>query len=371
MTNESDVLQPLLRMAPGGSAPRVAVITGSYGAGHNSAANELARVLRAAGCTVDIHDIVALLPWRLGPVLRALYYAQLHWSPRSWETTLQLLGSGRRLHRLVTTVLALAVPAVTATTRDHDLVITTHPFGAQVLGQARLTGQVTAPVVTYLTDTSVHSLWIHPGVDLNLAIHPIAASEAIALGGSAAVVRALVPPRVIKAAHRDAPDPLASFQITGPRALVTGGSRGIGDLEQAARDIVRTGVMTPIVLCGDDDRLRRRLERIPGVVALGWREDLPAILATSDCVIQNAGGFTSLEALASGTPVITYRPLPGHGAANSINLERAGLVPWAHTQEQLTNLLVAARRAPRCNRLPEGPDVLSVLTGVDETVAAA
>lgn len=371
MTNQSDALHPLLRMAPGSSPPRVAVITGSYGAGHNSAAGELARVLRAAGCVVVIHDIVTLLPWRLGPVLRALYYGQLHWSPRSWETTLLLLGPGRRLQRLVTRLLRLAVPAVTAATRDCDLVIATHPFGAQALGEARLTEQLTIPAVTYLTDTSVHALWVHPAVDLNLAIHPIAAQEATALGGPAAVVRALVPPPVIEASGRGVPDPLAGCEITGPRALVTGGSRGVGDLERAARDIVRSGVMTPVVLCGDDARLRRRLDRIPGVVALGWREDLPALLATSDCVVQNAGGFTSLEALASGTPVITYRALPGHGAANSVNLELAGLVPWARDRDQLAAMLTAALTASRLNRLPTGPDVVTVLAGLDEEVAAA
>lgn len=52
---------PLLTLSPGAAAPRIAVITGSYGAGHNSAARELARVLTALGCEVEIHDIVTLL----------------------------------------------------------------------------------------------------------------------------------------------------------------------------------------------------------------------------------------------------------------------------------------------------------------------
>lgn len=375
MTNESATFQPLLRMAPGPSAPRVAVITGSYGVGHNSAAHELARVLGAAGCKVAIHDIVTLLPWRLGPVLRALYYTQLRHRPRSWDTTLRLLEPGRRLHRVVTTLLTVAVTSVVKATQGCDLVMTTHPFGAQALGQARVTGQLTIPAVTYLTDTSVQALWIHPGVDLNMAIHQIAAREATAYGGPTTVVRPLVPPHVLRPAAGDVPDPLATHKIAGNRALVTGGSLGMGDLEQAARDIANTGVMTPIVLCGTDARLRRRLDRIPGVVALGWRDDVPALLATSDCVVQNAGGFTSLEALASGIPVITYRPLPGHGAANSINLERAGLIPWARTREDLTVMLTAARTAPRLDRLPTGaPDVLTALTaltGLDATVAAA
>jgi UDP-N-acetylglucosamine:LPS N-acetylglucosamine transferase len=153
---------------------------------------------------------------------------------------------------------------------------------------------------------------------------------------------------------------------------VTGGSLGTGDLERTAQDILAAGEMTPVVLCGTDGRLRRRLSRLPGVVALGWREDVYALMATSSCVVQNAGGFTSLEALASGTPVITYRPIPGHGIANAANLEAAGLVPWARRVDDLALLLSAARTAPRVDRLPaDAPGVVALLTGHRRLAVAA
>ncbi len=371
MTTDAAATRPVLRLAPG-SRPRVAVVTGSYGAGHDSAARELARVLTTAGCDVEIHDVVTLLPWRLGPTLRAAYYAQVRHQPESWGTTLRLLEPGRRLHRLVTAVLGVAVDAVVEATRGCDLVLTTHPFGAQALGHARATGRLEVPAVTYLTDASVHSLWVHPGVDLNLAIHEVAAQEARDLGGHAAVVRPLVPPGAAHQAGLDVPDPLTGHAVIGPRALVTGGSLGMGDLGRTARDVLATGAMTPVVLCGTDARLRRRLARVPGVIALGWRDDVPALMATSACIIQNAGGFTSLEALASGTPVVTYRPLPGHGAASSANLERAGLVPWARTPEDLGLLLAAAATSLHLDRLPAGaPDVVTVLTGAARRVPVA
>lgn len=362
---------PLLTLDAGGAPPRVAVLTGSYGAGHNSAARELEVLLRGAGCTVQVHDIVDLLPWRLGPVLRTAYYAQLRRHPGSWGTTLRLLEAGRPLHRLVTRLLGAAAARVVTATRGCDLVITTHPFGAQALGHARQRGLLAAPAVTYFTDTSVHALWVHGGIDLNLAIHQVAADDAGRWDAEATVVVPLVP--VMAPAGRILqPDPLGHLGVPGPRALVTGGSLGMGDLEASCRDILAATTMTPVVLCGLDEPLRRRLAGIPGVVALGWRDDVPALMAASDCIVQNAGGFTSLEALASGTPVVTYRPLPGHGVANSANLERAGLVPWAHTAAELGTLLTAAAAAERIDRLPRGAaTVLEVLTAHAGAAAAA
>ena len=58
------------------------------------------------------------------------------------------------------------------------------------------------PVVTYLTDASVHRLWVHPAVDLHLAIHELTAQQARALGGAATA-----------SAHRwwlDLPPPVAT-----------------------------------------------------------------------------------------------------------------------------------------------------------------
>jgi UDP-N-acetylglucosamine:LPS N-acetylglucosamine transferase len=200
-------------------------------------------------------------------------------------------------------------------------------------------------------------------MDLHLAIHDIPAEQARAYGARVVAVRPVVSGRR-PAARRSDGDPLAGHRIEGRRALVVGGSLGIGELAQAADDVRATGLMTPVVLCGTNTVLRERLDRVPGVVSLGWRDDVPDLLATSSCVVQNAGGFTSLEALASGCPVVTYRPIPGHGRTNAASLERAGLVPWARSAEQLRAFLGAATEGPRVDRLPVGaPTVVDVLTG--------
>ena len=120
--------------------------------------------------------------------------------------------------------------------------------------------------------------------------------------------------------------------------------------------------MTPVVACGTNDRLRMQLDHVPGLVALGWRDDMPALLAAATCVVQNAGGMTSLESLATGTPTLTYRPIPGHGTANAQALDAAGLVPWVFDQEQLEVALTRVLVSPESFLLPDdAPPVLDVL----------
>ena len=62
-----------------------------------------------------------------------------------------------------------------------DTIVSVYPLASLVLGRMRRTKMLRVPVVTYLTDFAVHSLWVHPGIDRHLAV-----SELSAAGGSGA-----------------------------------------------------------------------------------------------------------------------------------------------------------------------------------------
>jgi processive 1,2-diacylglycerol beta-glucosyltransferase len=337
----------------------VHIVSGSYGAGHDAAARELAERFRSRGYRVVTLDIVDMFPARMGRVLRAAYFRQLQAVPGTWDWLLRRLEADGLFYRGVIRALGAAAGprlaralATEAHTQDQRasgtgsaLVVSTHPFASQALGHLRLKGRLEVPTATYLTDMSVHPLWVHPGVDLHLALHELPASAARARGVRAAVVGPLTASHPACVGDHLACDDLASdrarlgLPASSRLALVTGGSLGIGELEQSAHDIAATGLAIPVVLCGENDALRARLEAVPGVVALGWRDDVPELLAVVDCVVQNAGGFTSLEALAAGVPALSYRCLPGHGLTNAQALHDAGWVPWAQTRDDLADLL--------------------------------
>lgn len=338
---------------------RVAVVTGSYGAGHDAAAREIAALFRRAGAEVEVHDVVDLLPLRLGRLLRRVYLSQLRRCPESWEATLTRLQPGTRAHRWTTRVLGAGSRGVLAATAGSDLVVSTHPFASQALGQLRHRGLLPCPVATYLTDASVHPLWVARGVDLHVAIHAVAAEEARALGGRTAVAR----PAVSSGAVGDVSRAELGLPVGPVLAVVVGGSLGIGDLEATADALLATGV-TPVVMCGRDQALRRRLAPRDGVVALGWCEDVRRVFAVADVVVQNSGGFMTLEAMAVGVPMLTYAALPGHGRSNAAALERAGLVPWVRSADQLGPVLRDLLHGAGTTLPTAAPDLVELLTGV-------
>ncbi|NYD40911.1 MGDG synthase family glycosyltransferase [Nocardioides panaciterrulae] len=325
----------------------VHVISGSFGAGHDSAAQEISWRLVEAGHRVQVWDVVDFFPARVGPLVRWLYLEQLDLSPRSWGLLLRHLQPGTLLHRCVVGAVS-ALPArrirrLTGT--GTDLVVSTHPFASQALGRLRRRGQLGAPALTYLTDASVHPLWVHPGIDLHLAHQEVAAAQARALGARVELVTALVPKGCdvpLTAAERAAVRARAGLPLDAPVVLVVGGSLGIGELTESARDIAATGLAVPVVVTGRNEALHERLRSVPGIVSLGWRDDLEELIKAADVVVQNSGGFTSLQTLAAGTPLISYRDLPGHGTTNAEALAAAGAATFVRDPADLAPALEAA-----------------------------
>jgi processive 1,2-diacylglycerol beta-glucosyltransferase len=347
---------------------RIAVVSASIGAGHDGAARELARRLAAYGLRVDMCDFLDLLPASLGARLRGLYRTELEVAPRTWEW---VLGTMQR-HRRVAGAAGRATGIARRATRRHldgDLaaVVSTYPLASQVLGQLRCRGQIGAPVVTYLTDLSVHRLWVAQGVDLHLALHPVSARQARDVGAdrvqvTAPAVAPAFAPMAAGAAWRVATRRRFGLPDIGPLALVVAGSWGVGEIAAAAADLAATGMVTPVVACGRNEALRWELTARGTGIALGWTDDMPALLRACDVVVQNAGGLTSLEALAAGMPVLTYRSLDGHGRTNAAALETAGWIPWVRHPYELPTFLAWALSRPA---------VAPPFTGADPAAAVA
>jgi UDP-N-acetylglucosamine:LPS N-acetylglucosamine transferase len=330
------------------------IISASVGAGHDGAAAELSRRLSALGFAVDRHDFLDLLPGTWGARLRQAYLLQVRIAPRSWACVFAATGGRHVTHKVTAAFVRLAgsrVREVVGT--DAAAVVSTYPFASQVLGKLVEQGLLTAPVATFLTDMSVHPLWVARGVSAHLALHPVAARQAALLGAAGvrvtgpAVPPAFRPPTA--EAERHAARDAFGLAAGVPAALVVAGSWGVGPVARAARDIAATGLATPVVACGHNEALRRELATRSGVLAMGWTEDMPRLMRACDVVVQNAGGLTSLEALASGLPMLTYRCLTGHGRTNAMALHEAGWAPWIRERTELAPALrhaITTRPAP-------------------------
>jgi UDP-N-acetylglucosamine:LPS N-acetylglucosamine transferase len=327
----------------------IAIVSASVAAGHDGVARELAARLDAAGHSVDCHDFVHLVPGGWGRRFRAAYRQQLEIAPRSWEWLLRALQRWRVLSALVVVLASSSRRRLLAVLDPQaTVVISTYPLASQVLARLKRQGKLSARLVVYLTDPSVHRLAIADGADLYLANHAVTSREALDMGAIAVAVTApAVPSRFRPAAsmaERLRARETFGLPPTGLLVLVLSGSWGVGEVEQTARDILRSGAGIPVVVCGQNAALRTRLSlTMPDAVVLGWVDDMALLMRAADIVVQNAGGLSVLEAVASGLPVLTYRCLAGHGRMNAAAWARAGIAEWVADPDDLARALTNPR----------------------------
>jgi len=300
------------------------------GAGHEGAARELARRVEARGGEAVIVDFLDAFPAPLARAWRSFYLFQLRAMPESYEKTYQLFYRHPRLWKPFMRFERSLAGARTLRWVERyrpDIVVSTYSFATLVVGRLREEGRISAATVNFLTDFAVHPRAVHPAVDLNLAIHPVAAENARRQvnGRVVAAGPAVDPAFRASPAARAATRAWLGVPDEQPLVLIVAGSWGIGDIPATVAPLVADGRFAVVTVCGQDDGLRRRLSEQGGGVVLGWTDRMPELMAAADVLVENAGGLTSLEAFATGVPVVSYRPIPGHGRDNIGSMARAGV----------------------------------------------
>ena len=98
-------------------------------------------------------------------------------------------------------------------------------------------------------------------------------------------------------------------------------------------------------MCGRNERLRRRLSAKGVGHVVGWTDDMPGLMAAADALVENAGGLTCMEAFAAGLPVVSFRPIAGHGKRNALEMDRARVAALAPSVADLAPTLDRATSA--------------------------
>jgi UDP-N-acetylglucosamine:LPS N-acetylglucosamine transferase len=316
----------------GEQGPRVLVMTAAMGGGHVQVSRELRRRLTERDAEVVLADFNELLPKAVGRWLQRLYPWLVTRAPRLYDLIYRRLFQARqRGGGRVQPMVLLAMPRLRALVGrvQPDVVVSTYHMAALAVGRLRAQGGMDCPAVSFITTFAVHSLWIHPGNDAELCISAKAAEDAAARSGRRAEVCGPVVRPDFAEQPTAAPEVRERLGIPQGRrvALVVAGSLGLGAVEDAARAFAAAPGWVPVIVCGHNAALAERMSAFVGSqgVTLGWVEDMAGLMSSSDVLVENAGGLSSKEALRAGLPIVTFRPISGHGRDDANALARLEL----------------------------------------------
>jgi UDP-N-acetylglucosamine:LPS N-acetylglucosamine transferase len=301
---------------------RALILSGRFGKGHDTVAEASARALEPLGVESRIVDCIGMLGSagsRAGErvfrtildrpaVYDAFHFGQLR--PGRWLA--------RRMDRAAQQVMW---PRFVDACEQFppDLVLSVFATGGAAASRYKeLHPEVTTAV--FITDSAAHSLWVHPGIDVYLVPSELGSLSVRRYAPRAHVRLVTHPTRPsFYAAPTKAEARRALGIPDGVRcALLMSGAWGVGPLVECAAALAADGIW---VLCvaGSNEKLERRVRalawRDARVVAFGFTDRIPELMAASDVVISSSGD-TCREARVVGRGLVLFDAVPGHGREN-------------------------------------------------------
>jgi processive 1,2-diacylglycerol beta-glucosyltransferase len=308
---------------------KLLIVHGYEPSGHASVARVVETAARAKGLEAVRVNISSDYHAVLGPVVARFYLWLIRRAPWLWDfvydhpvvaslagrwQSLYLRFGSRRLEKRLGEI-------------RPDVVVCTSapPMAALLLARQRL--GLKWPVAAIVTDYRAHRYWLKPEADLYFVASEEAAEGLRARGIPAHKVKDTGIP--IDAAFAQPLERLEArrrlgLSLEGPVLLLSGGSRGLGRIREAAEALLaRLPQAQILAACGANEDLRRDLEarlaedprvRLFPVIAPAHMHEL---MAAADFLIGKAGGVTVAEAMVAGLPIVIFEPNPGQEAGNA------------------------------------------------------
>jgi UDP-N-acetylglucosamine:LPS N-acetylglucosamine transferase len=337
--------KPTSRRASG--PRRVLILSADVGEGHAAAARALAAQLEQAPqpTEVTVIDGLAAMGRLLKPVVEDGYRVQLRFIPWTYTIVYGLLNHVPPVRALATRLLRLFGSRPLARTiaeHDPDVVVSTYPAVTVVLARLRRTGEVQCPTVATITDLTGLFFWAQPGIDMHMVMYgeSMRSVERIAGRDSVRLVAPLISDEFLQTRCPMQARRTLGLSEQGRMVVVSGGGWGVGDVEGAVREFIAVPeVSSIVVLAGRNEQLAQKLRgsfaREQRVHVYEFTDKMPELLAAADVLVHSTGGVTCLEAMAAGTPVVSYGLPVGHARVNTRAMAALDLLRLANDTTEL------------------------------------
>ncbi len=347
------------------------VLTASVGAGHNSAARAIVEGLSEASPDIQVEclDVLTLTPWFF-----RMYYAG------GYATTVTrfpfFYGLGYKItnipqkptrslperRRLFTERLAMRRVVKYVRKFDPDLIVHTHFLAPPLLGRLIDRNEFHTPQFVAVTDNEVHRFWYSEHVDrwfvpAEFSVEPLRRwgidEERITVSG--------IPIHPKWDRPLDRAKILSEWNLPTDKQIVilSGGAEfTCAPVEKIACNIVDSCENACVVVLGGRNkkllgRLCRLSQKHPRIIGISFTDRVHELVEVCSLMVTKAGGITTAECLAKGTPMVILKPVPGQEAGNAAYFTR---------QDAAITVRRAGEIAPETCRLLNDPAALEKLS---------
>lgn len=334
---------------------KVIILTGSYGTGHKRAAHALAKALdlNTSQFSTRVLDVTSLAPPRLDSLEKRTFLSGVTHFPSLYHYIYKKTQKNNIASSLIKKMNRVGVyRLISALEEEHpDLIVSTFPVASVMMSLIKQADWFTSvPLLTVITDYSVHSTWVNQYTDgylvatqevkqmlIDMNVDP----EKIMITG--------IPIHPKFSGLQNKRELKEKYHIPYHQKvlLLMGGGGGIfGHFLPILRQLDKIEPDVRIVIiCGQNRKIFQQFTQFSrtakhNIQVEGFVHNMNEWMAIADLLITKPGGLTVSEAIASELPMIIYRPLGGQEADNTQFLLSSGISVATNDHSELIEHLI-------------------------------
>lgn len=327
---------------------KILILTASIGSGHIKAAEAVAAELTRLEPEADIRtvDFMSRETSIIHYLMKRIYLLMLALVPNIYDLCYRVSSGGESGSITQTAFAAVMQPVIGRLLREYrpDIVVCTHPFpeGAADLYKRRTGEQF--PLVTVMTDYSIHQIWLYPRVDRYFMATERMQRKMLRRGYGAelcSVTGIPVDGGLTALPSREALRERYGIAAGARVLMLMGGGLGLGDISATLRELERIEQpLTLIIVAGRNEKLEQTARSYAEkshhtLMVWGYTDKARELMKTADLLITKPGALTISEAFVLGIPLLLHDPIPGPETENAVYATRRGAAVWLHPGERL------------------------------------
>jgi UDP-N-acetylglucosamine:LPS N-acetylglucosamine transferase len=335
------------------SPKKIVILTSDAGFGHRSASNAIKAALEELPeekCQVDIINPLEdkRTPFflrdsqedydRIVREMPKLYQLGYEATDDTVATALIEGGATVLLYEVMWDILKKYKP---------DAIVTTYPLYQAPLTSIFTIERMSVPLITVVTDlVTVHRFWFHKHTDVFVVPTDSVKQLALDYGVDPQKIRLIGIP-VHPNIHKEQRTRQQLREVLGWRTdlptILAVGSKRVEGLVESLNVVNHFGApLQLVVVAGKDEELYQKLQQIEWHLPThiyNYVSDMPMFLRAADVLITKAGGLISTEALAAGLPMILIDLIPGQETGNAEYIVKNGAGDLATTPVELLEVM--------------------------------
>ena len=217
---------------------------------------------------------------------------------------------------------------------DPDVIVCPHIFSAQAVTSLIKKYGLTIPTVGIITDYTWSPFWEETLLDRYIAPNCVVVDECVKKGMDRNKFLPLGIPVSAKFNSKlPKEEARAILGIQKKKAFaIMGGSMGYGKIPEISAELARRVPDAQVLaVCGNNEATYEKTKNIPGVMALGYIDNIDVLMDAVDVLLTKPGGLSATEAFTKRIPLVLTLPIPGGEVRNSDSLASMGMAVSART----------------------------------------